>query len=138
MDMARYELRSITALRKEEINANIKRDVNTRIQAIMIAFGIDTQVELASIIDVSVSNVREWFRLKHLPRVPEMIILAEQTYVTLDWIYTGNSAGVDDEVASYLEGILSGKITADKKKGPLLLTKDDRSEFKPIRSKRAG
>jgi hypothetical protein len=39
--------------------------------------------------DTNASNLSEWMRFAHLPRVPNMIFLCEKTGLTLDWIYRG-------------------------------------------------
>jgi hypothetical protein len=55
-----------------------------RLRAVMVAFGIKSYPALAEIVGANKSSVSEWMRGTHLPRVPEMILLCEQTGLTLD------------------------------------------------------
>lgn len=68
----------------------------TRLRAVMahVADKKDTRTQARAKFathwcDSNTSNLSEWLRFAHLPRVPNMISLCEKTGLTLDWIYRG-------------------------------------------------
>ena len=87
---------------KNDYDADLRMEVSARLRAVMSEFQIDGQRPLAEICDTTVSAANNWLQGYNLPRIPEMILLAERTGITLDWIYRGHVGSIDVHLARRL------------------------------------
>ena len=91
----------------------LELQVAARLRAVMQAFDIATNPEMAVLCGATTSAVNNWRLGYNLPRVPEMIRLAEQTGLTLDWLYRGLVCSMDPLVAIRLNKIVAAQSAAD-------------------------
>ena len=86
--------------------AEYEEQVAARLKAVMAAFGIPSNPELADLGDSTKSAVNNWLLGYNLPRVPEMSRLCERTGITLDWLYRGTIVSMDPKLLMTLAGFL--------------------------------
>lgn len=92
--------------------------VARRLRAMKLEFGWSTDEAFARFIGAQRTAVSNWMNGRLLPPVAYMVKLKGPTKVTLDWIYTGDSAGMPMGLAIRLEGHLEGLSPPDAAPDP--------------------
>lgn len=90
----------------EHPDYELRVKVASRLRAIMAEFGYHTYIMFGEACGVDPGSINNWVNPRNkgsLPRVPTMITLCEKTGLTLDWIYRGQSIGMDGRLAVRLE-----------------------------------
>jgi len=82
--------------------------VALRLTAALRDAGFATSAALADKLNLTESRVRNWTNGTAVPMARDAILLADMTGTTLDWIYTGSVAGLEEGKRIRLVAAMSG------------------------------
>lgn len=77
-------------------------EVGERIRILRVAFGFKTQAAFAEHIGAKRGEVAAWESGGRRPSIEKAEPIVERFRVTLDWLFLGNSAKLDHDVATLL------------------------------------